>query len=72
MEFKLLKYFMRRPGQTVTRAMLVEDVWNFHSPVYTNIIDVQIRNLRRKLDPSDNRRFIANVRSVGFILNADS
>ena len=72
MEFKLLKYFMRRPGQTVTRAMLVEDVWNFHSPVYTNIIDVQMRNLRRKLDPSGNRRFIANVRSVGFIFNADS
>jgi two-component system, OmpR family, response regulator len=70
MEFKLLKYFMRRPGQTVTRAMLVEDVWNFHS--YTNVIDVQVRNLRRKLDPSDNRRFIANVRSVGFKLNADS
>jgi two-component system OmpR family response regulator len=72
MEFKLLKYFMRRPGQTVTRAMLVEDVWNFHSPVYTNIIDVQIRNLRRKLDPSGSRRFIANVRAVGFIFNADS
>jgi len=70
-EFKLLEYFMRRPGQTVTRAMLFEDVWNFQSPAYSNTVDVQIGNLRRKLDPTGNRRFIVNVRSVGFKLNAD-
>jgi hypothetical protein len=50
-EFQLLEYFMRRPGQIVTRAMLFEDVWNSHSPSYTNIMDVQMGNLRRKLDP---------------------
>ena len=71
MEFKLLEYFMRRPGQTVTCAMLLEDVWNVQSPTYSNIVDVQIGNLRRKLDPTDNRRFIVSVRSVGFKLNAD-
>jgi len=71
MEFKLLEYFMRHPGQTVTRAMLLEDVWNLQPPAYTNIVDVQIGNLRRKLDPADNRRFIVNVRSVGFKLNVD-
>jgi two-component system OmpR family response regulator len=70
-EFKLLEYFMRRPGQTVTRAMLLEDVWNLQSPAYTNTVDVQIGNLRRKLDPTGNRRFIVNVRSVGFKLTAD-
>ena len=70
-EFKLLEYFMRRPGQTVTRAMLLEDVWNLKSLTLTNAVDVHIGNLRRKLDPSDNRRFIVNVRSVGFKLNAD-
>ena len=71
MEFKLLEYFMRRPSQTVTRAMLLEDVWNFQPPAYTNVVDVQIGNLRRKLDPTANRRVIASVRSVGFKLNAD-
>ena len=71
MEFKLLEYFMRRPGQTVTRATLLEDVWNPQSPTYSNIVDVQIGNLRRKLDPTDNRRFIVSVRSVGFKLNSD-
>ena len=70
-EFKLLDYLMRRPGQTVTRAMLLEDVWNFQPPAYTNIVDVQIGNLRRKLDPTGDRRIIVSVRSVGFKLNAD-
>jgi two-component system, OmpR family, response regulator len=70
-EFKLLEYFMRRPEQTVTRAMLLEDVWNFQSPSYTNIVDVQVGNLRRKLDATGNRRLIVNVRSVGFKLTAD-
>jgi len=70
MEFKLLEYFMRRSGQTVTRAMLLEDVWNVQSPTYSNIVDVQIGNLRRKLDPTDNRRFIVSVRAVGFKLDA--
>jgi two-component system, OmpR family, response regulator len=70
-EFKLLEYFMRRPGQAVTRAMLLEDVWNFQPPAYTNVVDVQIGHLRRKLDPTGERRVIASVRSVGFKLNAD-
>ena len=70
-EFKLLEYFMRRPGQTVTRAMLLEDVWSSKSPTYTNIVDVQVGNLRRKLDPTGNRPIIISVRSVGFKLNAD-
>jgi two-component system, OmpR family, response regulator len=71
-EFKLLEYFMRRPSQTVTRAMLLEDVWHFQPPAYTNIVDVQIGNLRRKLDPTGDRRVIASVRSVGFKLNAQA
>jgi two-component system, OmpR family, response regulator len=53
-EFKLLEYFMRRPGQTVT-----------------NVVDVQVGNLRRKLDPTGDRRVIVSVRSVGFKLNPD-
>jgi two-component system, OmpR family, response regulator len=71
-EFKLLEYFMRRPDQIVTRAMLLEDVWNFKFLAQTNVVDVQIGNLRRKLDPTGGRRFIVNVRAVGFRLNADN
>ncbi len=70
-EFKLLEYFMRRPGQIVTRTMLLEDVWNFKFLAQTNVVDVQIGNLRRKLDPTGVRRYIVNVRAVGFKLNVD-
>jgi two-component system, OmpR family, response regulator len=70
-EFKLLEYFMRRSEQTVTRAMLLEDVWNFKFMAETNVVDVQIGNLRRKLDPTGRRKFIVNVRTVGFRLDAD-
>jgi two-component system, OmpR family, response regulator len=71
-EFTLLEYFMRRPGQIVTRAMLLEDVWNFKFMAPTNVVDVQIGNLRRKLDPAGARRLIVNIRAVGFKLNADA
>jgi two-component system, OmpR family, response regulator len=70
-EFKLLEYFMRRPDQIVTRTMLLEGVWNFKFLSQTNIVDVQIGNLRRKLDPAGARRFIINIRAVGFKLNVD-
>ncbi len=70
-EFILLEYFMRRPNQIVTRAMLLEDVWNFKFMAQTNVVDVQIGNLRRKLDSAGARRFIVNIRAVGFKLNVD-
>jgi two-component system OmpR family response regulator len=69
-EFKLLEYFMRRPGRIVTRTMLLEDVWNFKFMAQTNVVDVQIGNLRRKLDPTGKRKLIVNVRAVGFRLDA--
>jgi two-component system OmpR family response regulator len=70
-EFKLLEYFMRRPGQIITRAMLLEDVWNYKFLPQTNVVDVHIGNLRRKLDSGDGRRFIVNVRAAGFRLDTE-
>ena len=70
-EFKLLEYFMRRPGQIVTRQMLLEDVWNYKFMLQTNVVDVHIGNLRKKLDGGDGRRFIVNVRAAGFRLDVD-
>jgi two-component system, OmpR family, response regulator len=69
-EFKLLEYFMRRPERIVTRAMLLGDVWNFTFLASTNVVDVQIGNLRRKLDPTGERKYIVNVRGLGFRLDA--
>ena len=70
-EFKLLEYFMRHPDQIVTRAMLLTDVWNFKFMAPTNVVDVHLGSLRRKLDPTGKRNYIVNVRSVGFRLDAD-
>jgi two-component system OmpR family response regulator len=70
-EFKLLEYFMRRPNQIVTRAMLLEDVWNFKFLPQTNVVDVHISNLRRKIDEGGEARLIVNVRATGFKLHVD-
>ena len=70
-EFKLLEYFMRRPNQIVTRAMLLEDVWNFKFLPQTNVVDVHISNLRRKIDEGGEARLIVNVRASGFKLHVD-
>ena len=70
-EFKLLEYFIRRPNQIVTRAMLLEDVWNYKFLPQTNVVDVHIGNLRRKIDAGGEPRLIVNVRAAGFKLHVD-
>jgi two-component system, OmpR family, response regulator len=69
-EFKLLEYFIRRPGQIVTRAMLLERVWNYHFTPETNVVDVHIGNLRRKIDVAGQPSLIKNIRGAGFMFNA--
>lgn len=71
-EFKLLEYFMRHPGRLVTRAMLLEDVWNYRFCLETNVVDVHIRNLRRKLDAPGEPRLIVNRRGEGFLLHVET
>jgi DNA-binding response OmpR family regulator len=70
-EYQLLEYMMRYEGQPVTRAMLFESVWNYHFSAQTNVIDMHIGQLRRKI--SLNGRLpvmIHTVRNVGYILHA--
>ena len=62
---------MRRPNQIVTRAMLLEDVWNYKFLPQTNVVDVHIGNLRRKIDAGGEARLIVNVRAAGFKLHVD-
>ena len=69
-EFRLLEYFLRRPGQIVTRAMLLEGVWHYRFMPETNVVDVHIGNLRRKIDIAGAPSLIANIRGAGFTLHA--
>ena len=71
-EFKLLEYFLRRPGQVITRAMLLEGVWHYRFTPETNVVDVHIGNLRRKIDTPGQPTLITNIRGAGFMLNADA
>ena len=69
-EFRLLEYMMRRAGQTVTRAMLFEDVWNYRFMPRSNLVDVHMGRLRRKLDGPLDVELLSNVRGIGFVLDA--
>lgn len=68
-EFILLEYFMRHAGLTVTRSMLLEDVWRFRLATHTNVVDVHVGNLRRKIEAYGGPRLIASVRGLGFRLS---
>ncbi len=67
-EFKLLEYLMRRPDQVVTRDMMLEDVWNYRFLPQTNLVDVHIGKLRRKIDAPGETPLIRGVRGAGFVL----
>jgi two-component system OmpR family response regulator len=69
-EFRLLEYMMRRKEQMLTRAMLLEEVWNYKFVPQTNLVDVHMGRLRRKVDEPQEPSMIHNVRGVGFILRA--
>lgn len=67
-EFKLLEYLMRRPNQLVTRAMLFEDVWHYRFAPHSNLVDVHIGKLRRKIDVAGQKPLIESVTGSGFVL----
>jgi len=70
-EFKLLDYMMRRPGQVLTRAMLLENVWNYRFIAETNLVDVHVGKLRKKIDAPGEAPMIQSVRGHGFMLVAN-
>jgi two-component system OmpR family response regulator len=71
-EFKILEYFMRRPNQPIAREALLKDVWNLDTWRHTNVVDVHLSNLRRKIDVAGEPPLIVNVRGAGFVLQADN
>jgi two-component system OmpR family response regulator len=69
-EFRLLEYLMRHHGQVVTRTMLLEKVWDYHFDPQTNVIDVHVSRLRRKIDRGFDYPLIHTVRGAGYVLRA--
>ena len=68
-EFQLLEYLMRHAGQSVTRTMLLEQVWHYHFDPQTNVIDVHISRLRSKIDKDFDRPMLQTVRGAGYRLD---
>jgi two-component system, OmpR family, copper resistance phosphate regulon response regulator CusR len=69
-EFSLLEYLMRNSGREVTRSMIIEHVWNLTFDTTTNVVDVYINYLRRKIDDGHAIKLIQTVRGVGYALKA--
>ena len=68
-EFRLLKYMMQRSDKLLTREILLKEVWHYKFVPETNLVDVHMGRLRRKVDGSNEARMIRNVRGAGFVLS---
>jgi heavy metal response regulator len=69
-EFSLLEYLARHEGEVVTRTMISEHVWDMNFDSFSNVIDVYIRYLRRKIDEPFGKKLIHTRRGVGYVLSA--
>ena len=70
-EFSLLEYFMRHPGEVLSRMQLIEHVWDFAYEGGSNVVDVYVKYLREKIDRPFGLRSIETVRGAGYRLRAD-
>ncbi len=70
-EFALLEYFMRHAGRVLTRTMILEHVWDQSFDSYTNVVDVYVNYLRKKVDQGFEPRLIHTVRGVGYVLREE-
>jgi DNA-binding response OmpR family regulator len=65
-EYALLEFLLRSPGQPVPRNTIIEEVWRMHRDAITNVVDVYINYLRRKIDAGSDRPLIRTIRGVGY------
>jgi two-component system, OmpR family, response regulator len=70
-EFRLLEFMMRNSGQVLTRTMIFESVWGYHFDPGTNVIDVHIARLRRKVDGGEVAPLIRTVRGCGYMIHSE-
>jgi two-component system copper resistance phosphate regulon response regulator CusR len=67
-EFAVLEYLMRHAGRVMSRTLITEYAWGYHFDPGTNIVDVVINHLRKKLDAGRGRKLITTVRGVGYVI----
>ena len=69
-EYLVLEYLMRHPGRVMSRTLITEYVWDYHFDPGTNIVDVVINRLRKKVDAGSAKKLIHTVRGVGYVVKA--
>ena len=67
-EYSLLEYFMRNMGKVLTRTMIAEHVWDYNFDTFTNVIDVYVNHLRKKIDKNYSKKLLHTLRGVGYIM----
>lgn len=67
-EYRLLEFLLRHPGEVLTRMRLAEQVWDMNFDGDSNVVDVAIRRLRRKVDDAFAQKLIHTLRGVGYVL----
>jgi DNA-binding response OmpR family regulator len=67
----LLELLMRSPGRVLSRTQIIERVWEYHFDIGTNVVDVYIQRLRRKIDDAFETKLLQTVRRVGYVLKAE-
>jgi two-component system copper resistance phosphate regulon response regulator CusR len=71
-EYTVLEYLMRHAGKVMSRTLITEYAWGYHFDPGTNIVDVVINHLRKKIDASHSTKLIHTIRGVGYVIKADS
>jgi DNA-binding response OmpR family regulator len=69
-EYAVLEYLMRHPGRVMSRTLITEYAWDYHFDPGTNIVDVVINRLRKKLDAGQEKKLLHTVRGVGYVIRA--
>jgi heavy metal response regulator len=67
-EYALLEFFMRHPGQIITRTMISEKIWDYHFDTSTNVVDVHVSHLRNKIDKDFEPKLLHTVKGIGYVL----
>ncbi len=67
-EYSLLEYFIRNQGKVLTRTMIAEHVWDYNFDTFTNVIDVYINHLRKKIDKNHEKKLLHTLRGVGYVM----
>jgi len=70
-EYKILEYLLAHKGQVVTRTMMLEHIWDYNFDPMTNVIDVHVGRLRRKMDEGFDSSIIETVKGAGYIIRAE-